>query len=651
MNGKKGGAVAAPGTWRTLLPGPEPRATAGQPGERHQPPRNTSQQVRAPVPGESPPAAAEPTAEDRAAMVIQGALRQHLARRELARRKRQRQEYEERMEKLQREAFVAAVLREQAAARRRREQEEAAQRERREELQRRGRLLDAAFDGDVGEMRAVLEEVEQLLTREGVGHDEEGAARRLQRRVALVECEDRHGNTPLSEAAAGGQPRAIQLLAELGANPNSKGAFGRTPLYRAAFGGHLEAVQLLLRLGADPRVHADDGSTPEQVTSLEPVAGVLRSWDLSLTEAMLQNMDAEHQRRARETQTQQQAEATRMALQVQRLAQEQQRCHKELQQAYCELSRRIAELDACERRRAVSTEPSAQAVKDAEARVDRLRQQAQTAEETLALARLELREQAQEGGRGQPWPRGGEARGGLGAGAASCPRPPRRGDGARAAVPDHRAARRAAERRGRPHQRRRPVASRHRPLGPGGHLPALPGHQLPGHGEPRAPAPGEDPPGAAGGAQVRRGAGGRGAQGRRGGPAHAPPRPARPRRYGKPLVFDLRELDLFAAVLRQLDAVQPGLAQALLSRGLLEQERYLSLRRPADGPEYSPARFQEARLHRFRLLFVTRARWPPAEQLQALLPVRVQPPRGLEQAPAPPAPPCRAADGGAGAKT
>ncbi|XP_069931711.1 IQ motif and ankyrin repeat domain-containing protein 1 isoform X2 [Oryctolagus cuniculus] len=528
MNGKKGGAVAAPGTWRTLLPGPEPRATAGQPGERHQPPRNTSQQVRAPVPGESPPAAAEPTAEDRAAMVIQGALRQHLARRELARRKRQRQEYEERMEKLQREAFVAAVLREQAAARRRREQEEAAQRERREELQRRGRLLDAAFDGDVGEMRAVLEEVEQLLTREGVGHDEEGAARRLQRRVALVECEDRHGNTPLSEAAAGGQPRAIQLLAELGANPNSKGAFGRTPLYRAAFGGHLEAVQLLLRLGADPRVHADDGSTPEQVTSLEPVAGVLRSWDLSLTEAMLQNMDAEHQRRARETQTQQQAEATRMALQVQRLAQEQQRCHKELQQAYCELSRRIAELDACERRRAVSTEPSAQAVKDAEARVDRLRQQAQTAEETLALARLELREQAQEGGRGQPWPRGGEARGGLGAGAASCPRPPRRGDGARAAVPDHRAARRAAERRGRPHQRRRPVASRHRPLGPGGHLPALPGHQLPGHGEPRAPAPGEDPPGAAGGAQVRRGAGGRGAQGRRGGPAHAPPRPARP---------------------------------------------------------------------------------------------------------------------------
>lgn len=106
--------------------------------------------------------------------------------------------------------------------------------------------------------------MEELLTREGVGSDAAGLARRLQRRVALVDCEDGGGNTPLSEAAAGGQPLAIQLLAEQGASPNSKGAFGRTPLYRAAFGGHLEAVEVLLKLGADPRVYADDGSTPEQ---------------------------------------------------------------------------------------------------------------------------------------------------------------------------------------------------------------------------------------------------------------------------------------------------------------------------------------------------------------------------------------------------
>lgn len=71
-------------------------------------------------------------------------------------------------------------------------------------------------------------QVEQLLTREGVGTDEAGKSRRLQRRVATVECEDSHGNTPISEAAAGGQAPAIQLLAELGASPNSKVGAART---------------------------------------------------------------------------------------------------------------------------------------------------------------------------------------------------------------------------------------------------------------------------------------------------------------------------------------------------------------------------------------------------------------------------------------
>lgn len=103
---------------------------------------------------------------------------------------------------------------------------------------------------------------------------------------------------------------------------------------------------------------------------------------------------------------------------------------------------------------------------------------------------------------------------------------------------------------------------------------------------------------------------------------------APPPRYGKPLVFDLREVDLFPAVQRQLEAVQQGLVQELLSRRLLEQDRYLSLLRPTDGPEYGPTQFQESRLGQFRLFFVTQVRWPPAEQLQVLLPVQVQLPSG-----------------------
>ncbi|PNI46230.1 LOW QUALITY PROTEIN: IQANK1 isoform 2 [Pan troglodytes] len=552
MDSKKGRPKAAAGKWQTLHPGPKTRAAAGKPGENRPPQRKAGRQAREPASADSPQAPTGP-AEDRAARAIQGAFRQLRARRELARRREERREYLEQMETLQREAYLAPV---------RREQEEAAQRERREELQRRRRLLDAAFDGDVGEIRAVLKEVE-LLTREGVGHDEAGKARGLQRRVALVECEDRHGNTPLSEAAAGGQPLAIQLLAELGASPNSKGAFGPTPLYRAAFGGHLAAVEVLLKLGADPRVYAEDGSTPEQVASLDTVVSVLRSWDLSLTE--VQNMEAEQQRRAQEAQ---EAEAERcgsMTLKVQQLAREQQQCHKELQQAYCELSRRVSEHDQCEWRCMDKTKLTLQAIKDTEAQVDRLRQEAQKAE-ALAMARLELREQTQE---------------------------EEEAPGLKCQVTElHDVLMKDVGNRIRA-DGRWPLV-----IDPSGQAATFLRYQDTNYVD-----------------TVN--------------PEHL--RPERMRlvllgalRYGKPLVFDLREEDLFPVVQRQLEAVQPGLAQALLSRGLLEQERYLSLLRPTDGPEYSPTQFQEQRLEHFRLFFITKVQWPPAEQLQVLLPVRVQ---------------------------
>ncbi|XP_039701976.1 IQ motif and ankyrin repeat domain-containing protein 1 isoform X2 [Pteropus medius] len=488
----------------------------GKPGENGQAQRKTGQQAKAPA---LPACLEGPTgsaAEGQAATVIQCALRQFLARKELARRRQEHREYLEQMETLQRE-------------------------------------------------------VDDLLTGEGVGHDEAGAVRRRQRRVALLECEDPRGNTPLSEAAAGGQPQAIQLLAEQGASPNCKGAFGRTPLYRAAFGGHLEAVEVLLKLGADPRVYADDGSTPAQVASLDAVASVLQSWDLSLTEAMLRNMEAERQRRAQEAERNKEAEAKRVNLKVQQLAKEQQQCHKELQQAYCELSRRVTEHDKCEQRHMGKTELTLQAIKDAEAQVDRLRQEAQKAEESLAMARLELREQTQEGEEEAP--------------------------GLKCQVTElHDVLMKDVGDRIRA-DGRWPLV-----IDPSGQAATFLRYQDTNYVD-----------------TVN--------------PDHL--RLERIRlallgalRYGKPLVFDLREVDMFPVVQRQLEAVQPGLAEELLSRRLLDGDRYQSLLRPNDGPEYGPTQFQEARLGQFRLFFVTKVQWPPAEQLRILLPVRVQLPRG-----------------------
>ncbi|XP_044236163.2 IQ motif and ankyrin repeat domain-containing protein 1 [Ursus arctos] len=576
MSSKKGGPRAASGKWQTSLPGAEPRAVAGKPGETRQPPRKTARPAKQPAAPECPEAPAGPAAEDRAATVLQCAFRRLRARKELARRQREQQDYQRQMEQLQREAFVALVRREQEAARRRREAAEEAERRRREERQRGARLREAAFDGDVGEIQAVLREADELLTREGVGHDEAGAARRRRRRVALVDSEDCSGNTPLSEAAAGGQPLAIQLLAEQGASPNSKGAFGRTPLYRAAFGGHLEAVEVLLKLGADPRVYAEDGSTPEQVASLDAVATVLRSWDLSLTEAMLQNMEAERQRRAQEAERHEEAEAKRCGrgevnLKVQQLAKAQQQRQAQLQQAYCELNQRVTEHEEFERRCPGQAELTLQAVKDAEAQVDRLRLEAQEAEETLAMARLELREQSQEGEEEVP---------GLKCRVAELHDVLMKDVGDRIRADG-----------------RWPLV-----IDPSGLAATFLRYQDSNYVDAANPA-------------------------------HL--RPERIRlallgalRYGKPLVFDLREADLFPVVWQQLEAVRPGLAQELLSQELLEQERYLSLLRPADGPEYNPSRFQAARLRHFRVVFVTEAPWPPTEQLRVLLPIRVLLPSG-----------------------
>ncbi|CAI9154975.1 unnamed protein product [Rangifer tarandus platyrhynchus] len=594
MSSKKWVTRAAP---RKSFPRAKPWAPAGKPGESRQPQRETGPPATGRASPERPEAPAGPTMEDRAATIIQCAFRKLLARKELARRQQEHQDYQELMEKLQREAFVAQVRREQEAARRRQEEEAAAERRRQEERLRGARLLEAAFDGNLGEIQAVLQEVDELLTREGVGCDAAGMARRLQWRLALVDFEDGGGNTPLSEAAAGGQSLAIQLLAEQGASPNSKGAFGRTPLYRAAFGGYLEAVEVLLKLGADPRIYADDGSTPEQVASLDTVVSVLQSWDLSLTDTMLRNMEAERERRAREAARHKEAEAQRcgeweaggwpgaaltaplhhsMNLKVQQLAKKQQQCHQQLQQAYCELNRRIAEHDKCERRGAGLAELTLQAIKDAEEQVDRLQQEAQKAEEALALARLELREQTQEAEEEVP--------------------------GLKCQVNElHDVLMKDVGDRIR-RDGRWPLV-----IDPSGQAATFLRYQDTNYVD-----------------AVN--------------PNHL--RPERIRlallgalRFGKPLVFDLREVDLFPAVQRQLEAVQPGLAQELLGRGLLEQERYLSLLRPTDGPEYCPNQFQEARLQHFRLFFVTKVRWPPAEQMQVLLPVRVQLPGGASSSP------------------
>lgn len=102
-----------------------------------------------------------------------------------------------------------------------------------------------------------------------------------------VNCADAHGNTLLSEAAAGGASATVQLLLERGADPNSQGEFKRSALWRAAFLGKVEVILPLLSAGADPRVPNDAGELPQHVASTPAIRELVLDWDVSRTEELV----------------------------------------------------------------------------------------------------------------------------------------------------------------------------------------------------------------------------------------------------------------------------------------------------------------------------------------------------------------------------
>jgi hypothetical protein len=91
-------------------------------------------------------------------------------------------------------------------------------------------LVDAAFDGDMDEVKSWIEK----------GYHFES-------------CDGRKF-TALSEASAEGHVELVKYLLDLGADPNKVSDTKRSAIKRAAAGGHEEIVRILLNHGADPDV-------------------------------------------------------------------------------------------------------------------------------------------------------------------------------------------------------------------------------------------------------------------------------------------------------------------------------------------------------------------------------------------------------------
>eukprot|EP00042_Codosiga_hollandica_P053526 m.702999 g.702999 ORF g.702999 m.702999 type:complete len:317 (-) comp58714_c0_seq7:4054-5004(-) len=148
---------------------------------------------------------------ENAAVCIQCCVRQFLSRRRLAKERARKAEYEALMVKQEREAWLYLVKREREEEEKRQAVERERLRKLKEQKKQEASLREAAFEGDV-------DALQKLLKLSDIN----------------IDCTDANGETPLLEAAGGGQVEAIKVLAQNGADVNARGNFQRTPLFRGS---------------------------------------------------------------------------------------------------------------------------------------------------------------------------------------------------------------------------------------------------------------------------------------------------------------------------------------------------------------------------------------------------------------------------------
>jgi ankyrin repeat protein len=100
------------------------------------------------------------------------------------------------------------------------------------------------------------------------------ALRTIQGNPSLMHVRGSLGETILHFLAIEDDLEAVETLAKLGANLDTRNDFDRTPLMEVAMIGNLPMAKLLVELGADVKSSTNDGDTAGLL------AGQLGNWDV-----------------------------------------------------------------------------------------------------------------------------------------------------------------------------------------------------------------------------------------------------------------------------------------------------------------------------------------------------------------------------------
>eukprot|EP00128_Syssomonas_multiformis_P014362 Colp12_sorted_trinity150504_noHs@8586 len=250
---------------------------------------------------------------------------------------------------------------------------------------------------DEARWKRIEEEKQRKQFLEACFDGEAAKVRALLDKGVKVDTTDNNGNTGLSEAAAGGDVETIKVLISAGAEVNSLGHFKRTPLYRAAFGGHLDAVTVLLEAGGDPRLVDAESNTASLATSVAAIKEAIASWDIARTDVLLVKLAQEREKRLEAERQRKEAEVKKADSEVAEAERENTIRQQLLCKAYEELNKRIFEHDVVrDEGKEELAALTLQQVKDAEVEVEKLRKDAELAKERLAQAKLRAREKRGE---------------------------------------------------------------------------------------------------------------------------------------------------------------------------------------------------------------------------------------------------------------